>query len=131
MQKAERDVAARIASEVRRMRKDRGWSQGALAERTGLSVNYVSLIECADRLPTVEVLIRIASAFGAAVRDLLSDADPAEDADPWLSETTAILRALPADARPMVLGILRGASEAAVVPRRSGSGVRPRKRKPR
>lgn len=105
-------MAGRIAGEVRRARKERGWSQLSLAERAGLSVNYVSMIERAEQIPSVEVLLRLASTLRTTLLALLNTAPGEPDADPWLAEATAILHALPDDVRPTVLGMLRGVADA-------------------
>jgi transcriptional regulator with XRE-family HTH domain len=119
MQKEERQVAARVAAEVRRARLAHGWSQLALAEKAGLSMNYVGMVERAEHLPTVRVLLRIGRTLGIKVGELINDsvqrAEPAEATDlndPWLSEMLVLLRGLPLDARPVAAGVLRGVAEA-------------------
>lgn len=126
MKKDERAVAERIASEVRRARKERGWSQLELAERAELSMNYVSLIERAERLPSVEVMIQLAAVLGTTLASLVAET---AEADPWLTEATAILRALPPGSRAVVLGMLRGASDAAPSPRSGPSSARSKRRR--
>ena len=91
-----------------------------------MSINYVSLIERAERLPSLEILMKLAEALGTTIAVLVEET-PVED--PWLAETGAILRALPAEARPMVLGILRGAAEATTPQRPEASGVRTKRRR--
>ena len=110
MKKDERAVAERIAGEVRRLRKEHGWSQADLAERADISLNYASLIERAERLPSVEVMIKLAAVLGTTLAGLVGVA--AESGPAWLAEVTAILRALPPDARTIVIGMLRGALDA-------------------
>lgn len=125
MDKREREAARSIATEVRRARSERGWSQLELAERADLSVNYVSLIERAERLPSLEVLIKLAGVLGTTLAGLVGA--PAED--PWLEETTAILRALPEGARPLLLGMLRGAAGVASTPSPKATARRTRRRR--
>jgi transcriptional regulator with XRE-family HTH domain len=125
MRSEDRDVTARIASTVRKVRTTRGWSQLALAERADLSLNYVSMIERAERLPSVEVLVDLARALGVELAALVGG--PSEEADPWVAETVGLLRALPAEARPLVLGMLRGASDAAVKVRAAKGGGKRRR----
>src|SRR5262249_5827789 len=108
MDKRERAVAARIAGEVRAKRSARGWSQAALAGRLELSTNYVSMIERAERLPSVEVLVRLGATLGASVGTLVGEA-PAE-ADPWIEEAVALVRAVPENAREVTMAMLRGAA---------------------
>jgi transcriptional regulator with XRE-family HTH domain len=132
MDKRERAVSTRIVGEVRRARSERGWSQAQLAERLDLSVNYVSLIERAERLPSVEVLVRLATTLGTTVGMLVGELST--EGDPWLAEAMAILRALPTEARPMMIGMLRGALVAparrAPRGRRSGEGSARREQGP-
>jgi transcriptional regulator with XRE-family HTH domain len=131
MRKEERIIAARIAAEVRRTRTTLGWSQLALAERAGLSLNYVSLIERAEQLPSVRVLVQLAEALGMKLGALVGEtpADTAaEDQDPWLVEMTGLLRTLPLDARPVARAVLRGVAEATPASRFTGAGVRLRQR---
>jgi len=125
--KRERETATSIAVEVRRARKDRGWSQLALAERADLSLNYVSLIERAERLPSIEVLLRLGEVLGTTLSRLLGAS--VEQDDPWLRETKALLRALPPEARPIMLGVLRGALDAANVPKPMEKGPRATRRR--
>lgn len=135
MRKEERDVAARLAAEVRRARLAHGWSQLALAEKAGLSLNYIGLIERAEQVPAVRVLLQIAGTLGVTLGDLLTEQESSArlaegERDPWLSEMMGILRALPLDARPVAMGVLRGVAEA-TTPRAKvdGSGVRPKRRR--
>src|SRR5580658_9572593 len=102
MTKSERAIAKSIAEAVKRGRKALGWSQGTLAERLALSTNYVSLLERAERLPSVDVLVRLAVELGMPV-GLLVGREAGADEDPWFSAAAALLRAVPADARPAVL----------------------------
>jgi transcriptional regulator with XRE-family HTH domain len=130
MRKDERELAERIAGEVRRRRLALGWAQLALAEHAALSLNYVGMLERAERLPSFEVLLRIARALGATVGELVSGGDIAPEGDPWLTEASALLRALPTDARPVAIGMLRAVIEA-TAPKGAGSGVRPKRRRGR
>lgn len=127
MDQREREAARSIAAEVRRARRERGWSQLELAERADLSLNYVSLIERAERLPSLEVLLQLAGALGTTLPGLVGG--PPEDRDPWLGEAIGILRALPDDARPLMLGMLRGA--LATAPKAGRAAVRTRRARSR
>src|SRR6185436_15519612 len=54
------DVRHRLAANVKKLRKERGWSQEALADEAGLDRTYVSGIERVVRNPTVTVVERVA-----------------------------------------------------------------------
>ena len=46
------------------LREDRGWSQGELARRAGLSHGHISRMESGWRTPTAETIDRLAAALG-------------------------------------------------------------------
>lgn len=65
------DVRHRLAANMKRLRKERGWSQEALADEAGLDRTYVSGIERVVRNPTITVIARLAQALQCAFGDLL------------------------------------------------------------
>lgn len=65
------DVRKRLAVNMKRLRKERGWSQEALADEAGLDRTYISGIERVVKNPTVTVVARIASALSCGLGDLL------------------------------------------------------------
>lgn len=64
----------RLGRQVRALRLRQGMTQERLAEAVGLSVPYVSRIECGSRKASLEALEQIAAALGIPVVRLLSDA---------------------------------------------------------
>lgn len=66
-----RDIRNRLASNLRRMREQLGWSQETLAEHADLHRTYVSGLERGKRNPTIGVLEKIARALGVGVSDLV------------------------------------------------------------
>ena len=65
------DVRRRLAVNVKKLRKERGWSQEARADEAGLDRTYVSGIERVVRNPTVTVVERLALALDCKFGDLL------------------------------------------------------------
>lgn len=65
------DVRQRLAVNMKRLRKERGWSQEALADEAGLDRTYISGIERVVKNPTVTVVERVATALACQLGDLL------------------------------------------------------------
>lgn len=65
------DVRERLAANMRRLRKERGLSQEALADAAGLDRTYVSGVERRVKNPTVTVVDRVATALGCKLGELL------------------------------------------------------------
>jgi transcriptional regulator with XRE-family HTH domain len=65
------DVRHRLAANMKRLRKERGWSQEVLADEAGLDRTYISGIERLVRNPTITVVERVAVALGCHLGQLL------------------------------------------------------------
>lgn len=66
------DVRQRLASNLRRLRAERGWSQEDYADRAGIHRTYVSDIERGARNPTITVVEKLAAPFRVTASDLLA-----------------------------------------------------------
>ncbi|WP_190814583.1 helix-turn-helix domain-containing protein [Saccharopolyspora pogona] len=66
-------VAEAIGGRVRRWRSERNWTLDALAERSGVSRRTLVIIEQGQSNPSIGVLLRLASAFGVSLSDLVED----------------------------------------------------------
>jgi transcriptional regulator with XRE-family HTH domain len=62
---------AMLAGNVIRLRRDRGWSQEALAFECGLHRTFVAHVERQVRNVSLDNIERIAQALGVAVHELL------------------------------------------------------------
>lgn len=60
-----------LAVNMKRLRKERGWSQEALADEAGLDRTYVSGIERIVKNPTITVVQRVAEALECTMGALL------------------------------------------------------------
>lgn len=58
-----------VGERLRAIREDRGYSLRALAERSGLSINAISLIERGENSPTVSSLHLLATALDVSITD--------------------------------------------------------------
>lgn len=56
---------------MKRLRKERGWSQETLADEAGLDRTYISGIERVVKNPTITVIERVATALQCSLGDLL------------------------------------------------------------
>lgn len=65
------DVRERLATNMKRLRKERRWSQEVLADEAGLDRTYISGIERRVKNPTITVVDRVASALKCDLGDLL------------------------------------------------------------
>ncbi len=57
-------------------RRERGLTQGDLAERTGTTAAYVSQVERGQANPTLDVMARFADEVGSEVWDMLRPTAP-------------------------------------------------------
>jgi transcriptional regulator with XRE-family HTH domain len=68
-----------LASNIRKYRHARGWSQAKLAEKVDTSAHYLGMLETKTKYPSPEMIERIAAAFGIDSTDLFrADIDPGE-----------------------------------------------------
>lgn len=65
------DAKKNLAANMKRLRKQRGWSQEALADESDLDRTYISGLERLTKNPTITVVQRIAEALGCRMGDLL------------------------------------------------------------
>jgi transcriptional regulator with XRE-family HTH domain len=65
------DLLTRFASNVRRIRSKKQLSQKALADKVGISVSYVSMLERGQRSPPLETIEKVAKALAVPPASLL------------------------------------------------------------
>jgi len=65
------DIRRQIGANIRRLRRDRGWSQEELAFQSGLHRTYVSGVERGTRNPTVLIVKELADALNVSPARLL------------------------------------------------------------
>jgi transcriptional regulator with XRE-family HTH domain len=67
----------RFGDAMRRMRKERGLSQEALAEAATLTADYIGFIERGENVPTLTVILKVSIALNCTPAELLADFTPA------------------------------------------------------
>ena len=60
---------------VRRLRKQAGLSQEALAERANLSADFLGFIERGEYVPTLTTILQLARALGVQPSKIIKDFD--------------------------------------------------------
>jgi len=66
-------IGRQIGERIYELRKMRQFTQEELAQRAGISLSYLSMIERAQRTPYVETLMPIAAALGITLSQLFLD----------------------------------------------------------
>lgn len=66
------DMRKLVGDNCARLRRERGWTQEELAERSGLSQQYLSDLERGKRNPTIVTVYELALALEATHLDLLA-----------------------------------------------------------
>jgi len=69
-------IATEIGERIRRLRKERGWTQKELAERTGCSQRAIVYYERDGKYPPAPVLAAMAGAFRMTLDALVAPEDP-------------------------------------------------------
>ena len=65
------DLVTRFAGNVRKLRSRKKLSQKVLADKVGISVSYVSMLERGQRSPPLETIEKVARALGVPPSGLL------------------------------------------------------------
>jgi transcriptional regulator with XRE-family HTH domain len=65
------DLVTRFAGNVRKLRGKKKLSQKTLADKIGISVSYVSMLERGQRSPPLDMLEKVAKALGVTPIALL------------------------------------------------------------
>ncbi len=93
------DPTTSLAQRIGIEREARGWSQGELADRSGVSKAMISKIERGEASPTAALLGRLSGAFGLTLSTLLARAEDsagrlmrAADQPQWRDPATGYIR---------------------------------------
>lgn len=65
------EIRTVLAKNIKALRGRRNWSQADLAEKTGLSIVYLSDIERGNKWPYLDTLVKLAEALDTEVYELL------------------------------------------------------------
>lgn len=73
------DMRKLVGDNCARIRKEKGWTQEQLAERSGFSQQYLSDLERGERNPTIVTIFEIAQALGVSHVDLVAPVYPGRE----------------------------------------------------
>jgi transcriptional regulator with XRE-family HTH domain len=73
-----------MGTNIRRLRQDKGWTQGQLSERSGIKVPHISSLEQDEGDPKLSTLYKLMHAFGCTPNALLMDPVQIREADALL-----------------------------------------------
>lgn len=68
-----KDICARLGAKIRRLRKDKEWTQTYLSVHTGLSRTFISDLELGRKEACLRSLEILADGFGIPVSELLAE----------------------------------------------------------
>lgn len=68
---SDKQLGSAVGANIRRLRKQHGISQAALAEKAGMKASNLSRLENGKHVPTLDVLLRIARGLGVPLTMLL------------------------------------------------------------
>lgn len=89
-QAKQRTIIDALAERIRERRKSLGLTQEKLAERAGLSVNFLAQLEISDKTPSLKTLVALADALETDISDLFASSSQEQ----WTDEVQNLLRSL-------------------------------------
>ncbi len=99
----------RVGQKIKALRKDRGWSQGELAEKVGIKAQNISRYEKGHVSPREATLAIFADAFGVPLSEFTESLTPPEipNLDPEIAEYIRAIPTLSQKDQDAVKAILR------------------------
>ncbi len=67
---AKMDLTEQFAKNLRRLREERGWTQGDLGDKMNVSWPYISMLEAGKRTPSIDVVETVCKIFKIEVKEL-------------------------------------------------------------
>lgn len=103
------DTKAKVGARVRAIRRQGGWSQSQLADKTRRSVETISSIERGKALPNFETLERLAEALDVPIKEFFAFDRKATSAsrEALIAELNALALSLPDGQLAMAVSLVR------------------------
>jgi transcriptional regulator with XRE-family HTH domain len=87
------DLKKKVGERIRFLRKLRGFTQEALAEKAEISVTFIGLTERGKNIPSITTLDRIATALSVKLSEMLDFEPPVGNKSKNLKELAIYLEA--------------------------------------
>lgn len=94
-----------IGKRIRFYRESKKWTQEEFAEKVGLSLTYIGMLERGDKIPKLETFIRIANTLEVSADMLLADV-LTTGYSVKSTEMTSKLEKLPSDERERIYDVV-------------------------
>jgi transcriptional regulator with XRE-family HTH domain len=94
-----------LGQNIRRFRRDKGWTQVQLAERTGIKTGHISSLEQDDGDPKLSTLYKLMQAFSCSPDSLLMDTARV-NVDAVLKQTLERATALPEVYKRIIIDVV-------------------------
>jgi transcriptional regulator with XRE-family HTH domain len=100
----QRTFGQKFGARVRARREALGLTQAKLAEKAGVTSNYVGVLERGLKLPTLDTLVKMARALDLRPAELLGDL---QLKDAWTEDVAALATKIPDESRALALAVLK------------------------
>ena len=94
-----------LGQNIRRFRRDKGWTQLQLAERTGIKMGHISRLEQDDGDPKLSTLYKLMQAFSCSPDSLMMDTARV-NADAVLKQTLERATGLPEVYKRIIIDVV-------------------------
>ena len=74
--------AIRFGAIIHRLRMERGWTLVKFAQRSGMHLNYVSILERGGNVPSLVTILELADVFGVDPGDMVREVADARKPKP-------------------------------------------------
>lgn len=99
-----------LGSNIKRLRKEKGWSQAQLADKIGSHLSHVNRIETGKYTPALETVVGIATALDVPVDHLINSTDGNVEEirieDQQFSERVKLLNTLDEEERFVIIKVI-------------------------
>jgi transcriptional regulator with XRE-family HTH domain len=99
-----------LSKNIKRLRKEKGWSQGQLAEKVGCHLSSINRIETGKYTPTLETVVKIAATLKIPMDYLINNDDGSPEEihieDKGFAEKIKLLNTLEEEERFVVTKVI-------------------------